>query len=131
MWSWFFILLWYIYTTALYLIVLSFYNFSSRFATIRSAQVIHRQLYEHNEDNHHREQLLGYKRMRQQHQKQLINYEQKLKNEMDEYRYVSDLVNIYYVSSTWEYPLLFTFSIYTPRQNERGIVIKFSVNVIN
>lgn len=58
----------------------------NRFATIRSAQVVHRQIYEHNEDNRHREQLLGYKRMRQQHQKQLINFEQKLKNEMDEYR---------------------------------------------
>jgi len=58
-----------------------------RFATIRSAQVVHRQIYEHNEDNRHREQLLGYKRMRQQHQKQLISYEQKLKNEMDEYRW--------------------------------------------
>nr|CAB3266811.1 serine/threonine-protein kinase TAO3-like [Phallusia mammillata] len=56
-----------------------------RFATIRSAQVVHRQIYEHNEDNRHREQLLGYKRMRQQHQKQLINFEQKMKNEMDEY----------------------------------------------
>ncbi|XP_077966919.1 serine/threonine-protein kinase TAO3-like isoform X3 [Styela clava] len=57
----------------------------SGFATIRSAQVVHRQMYEHNEDNRHREQMLGYKRMRQQHQKQLINFEQKLKNEMDEY----------------------------------------------
>lgn len=56
-----------------------------RFATIRSAQVIHRQLNEHNEDNRHREQLQGYKRMRQQHQKHLIQYESKLKVEMDEY----------------------------------------------
>ncbi|XP_078488253.1 serine/threonine-protein kinase TAO1-like isoform X5 [Ciona intestinalis] len=69
---------------------------SSGFATIRSAQVIHRQLYEHNEDNRHREQLLGYKRMRQQHQKQLINYEQKLKNEMDEYsiKLIKELENL-------------------------------------
>uniref|UniRef100_F6UDW5 non-specific serine/threonine protein kinase n=1 Tax=Ciona intestinalis TaxID=7719 RepID=F6UDW5_CIOIN len=71
-------------------------NQKDRFATIRSAQVIHRQLYEHNEDNRHREQLLGYKRMRQQHQKQLINYEQKLKNEMDEYsiKLIKELENL-------------------------------------
>jgi len=56
-----------------------------RFATIRSVQVINRQLNEHNEDNRHREQLQGYKRMRQQNQKQLIQYEKKLKAEMDEY----------------------------------------------
>jgi len=56
-----------------------------RFATIRSAQVINRQLNEHNEDNRHREQLQGYKKMRQQNQKQLIQYENKLKIEMDEH----------------------------------------------
>ncbi|CAK8698018.1 unnamed protein product [Clavelina lepadiformis] len=67
-----------------------------RFATIRSAHVIHRQLEDHHEDNRHREQLLGYKRMRQQHQKQLINYEQKLKNEMDEYSFklIKELENL-------------------------------------
>ena len=62
------------------------YNIFFRFATIRSAQVINRQLNEHNEDNRHREQLQGYKKMRQQNQKQLIQYENKLKIEMDEHR---------------------------------------------
>jgi len=56
-----------------------------RFATIRSAQVIHRQINQHQEENRHRDQLQGYKKMRREHQKHLISYENKLKGEMDEY----------------------------------------------
>ena len=61
---------------------------TNRFATIRSAQVIHRQINQHQEENRHRDQLQGYKKMRREHQKHLISYENKLKGEMDEYRLV-------------------------------------------
>lgn len=85
-----------------------------RFATIRSAQVVHRQMYEHNEDNRHREQMLGYKRMRQQHQKQLQNFEQKLKNEMDEYRYDSDINK--------KRAIIFDIDIDIPKIMRRGLL---------
>uniref|UniRef100_A0A8C2XDB8 non-specific serine/threonine protein kinase n=1 Tax=Cyclopterus lumpus TaxID=8103 RepID=A0A8C2XDB8_CYCLU len=45
-----------------------------------------RQIKEHEQDSELREQILGYKRMRRQHQKQLMALENKLKAEMDEHR---------------------------------------------
>uniref|UniRef100_A0A672ZT87 non-specific serine/threonine protein kinase n=1 Tax=Sphaeramia orbicularis TaxID=375764 RepID=A0A672ZT87_9TELE len=45
-----------------------------------------RQIKEHEQDSELREQILGYKRMRRQHQKQLMALENKLKGEMDEHR---------------------------------------------
>lgn len=45
-----------------------------------------RQIKEHEQDSELREQILGYKRMRRQHQKQLMALENKLKAEMDENR---------------------------------------------
>ncbi|XP_038619039.1 serine/threonine-protein kinase TAO3 [Tachyglossus aculeatus] len=57
-----------------------------RFATIRSASLVTRQIHEHEQENELREQMSGYKRMRRQHQKQLIALENKLKAEMDEHR---------------------------------------------
>ncbi|KAF3692636.1 Serine/threonine-protein kinase TAO1 [Channa argus] len=56
------------------------------FATIRTASVLTRQIKEHEQDSELREQILGYKRMRRQHQKQLMALENKLKSEMDEHR---------------------------------------------
>ncbi|KAL3991703.1 toll-like receptor 2 [Sarotherodon galilaeus] len=56
------------------------------FATIRTASVLTRQMKEHEQDSELREQILGYKRMRRQHQKQLMALENKLKTEMDENR---------------------------------------------
>ncbi|KAL6115963.1 taok1 [Pungitius sinensis] len=56
------------------------------FATIRTASVLTRQMKEHEQDSELREQILGYKRMRRQHQKQLMALENKLKAEMDEHR---------------------------------------------
>ncbi|KAM4567205.1 serine/threonine-protein kinase TAO1 isoform 1-T2 [Odontesthes bonariensis] len=56
------------------------------FATIRTASVLTRQIKEHEQDSELREQILGYKRMRRQHQKQLAALENKLKAEMDEHR---------------------------------------------
>uniref|UniRef100_A0A3P8SUF3 non-specific serine/threonine protein kinase n=1 Tax=Amphiprion percula TaxID=161767 RepID=A0A3P8SUF3_AMPPE len=51
-------------------------------ATIKSASLIQ----EHEQDFELREQMSGYKRMRRQHQKQLIALENRLKAEMDEHR---------------------------------------------
>ncbi|XP_043924262.1 serine/threonine-protein kinase TAO3 isoform X3 [Protopterus annectens] len=45
-----------------------------------------KQIHEHEQENELREQMSGYKRMRRQHQKQLIAQENKLKAEMDEHR---------------------------------------------
>uniref|UniRef100_A0A8C5T255 non-specific serine/threonine protein kinase n=1 Tax=Malurus cyaneus samueli TaxID=2593467 RepID=A0A8C5T255_9PASS len=56
-----------------------------------NSSVIHlkpvtRQMQEHEQDSELREQMSGYKRMRRQHQKQLMALENKLKAEMDEHR---------------------------------------------
>ncbi|KAM4627880.1 serine/threonine-protein kinase TAO1 isoform 1-T2 [Polymixia lowei] len=56
------------------------------FATIRTASLVTRQMKEHEQDSELREQMSGYKRMRRQHQKQLMALENKLKAEMDEHR---------------------------------------------
>ncbi|XP_059407283.1 serine/threonine-protein kinase TAO3-like [Carassius carassius] len=57
-----------------------------RFTTIKSASLVTRQIHEHEQENELREQMSGYKRMRRQHQKQLIALENKLKAEIDEHR---------------------------------------------
>ena len=57
-----------------------------RFATIRPANVVARQQQEHQGNDEYREQLMGYKRLRQQHQRQIVALEQKQKYEMDEHR---------------------------------------------
>ncbi|XP_051924878.1 serine/threonine-protein kinase TAO3 isoform X1 [Hippocampus zosterae] len=62
------------------------YKNQARFATIKSASLVTKQIHEHEQDNELREQMSGYKRMRRQHQKQLIALENKLKAEMDEHR---------------------------------------------
>ncbi|XP_005993359.2 serine/threonine-protein kinase TAO3 [Latimeria chalumnae] len=62
------------------------YRNRERFATIKSASLVTRQIHEHEQENELREQMSGYKRMRRQHQKQLIALENKLKAEMDEHR---------------------------------------------
>uniref|UniRef100_A0A8C8DW28 non-specific serine/threonine protein kinase n=1 Tax=Oryzias sinensis TaxID=183150 RepID=A0A8C8DW28_9TELE len=57
---------------------------------ISNNSVIHmpltRQIKEHEQDSELRQQMLGYKRMRRQHQKQLMALENKLKAEIDEHR---------------------------------------------
>lgn len=45
-----------------------------------------RQIQEHEQGSALREQMSGYKRMRRQHQKQLLALENKLKSEMDEHQ---------------------------------------------
>ncbi|TFJ96412.1 NADH-ubiquinone oxidoreductase [Platysternon megacephalum] len=56
------------------------------FATIRTASLVTRQIQEHEQDSALREQMSGYKRMRRQHQKQLLALENKLKAELDEHQ---------------------------------------------
>ncbi|XP_060950567.1 serine/threonine-protein kinase TAO2 isoform X1 [Limanda limanda] len=56
------------------------------FATIRTASQVTRQIQEHEQGSALREQMSGYKRMRRQHQKQLMGLENKLKGEMDEHQ---------------------------------------------
>ncbi|XP_036836071.1 serine/threonine-protein kinase TAO3 isoform X1 [Oncorhynchus mykiss] len=58
----------------------------NNFSTIKSASLVTKQIHEHEQENELREQMSGYKRMRRQHQKQLIALENKLKAEMDEHR---------------------------------------------
>uniref|UniRef100_A0A8C9V070 non-specific serine/threonine protein kinase n=1 Tax=Scleropages formosus TaxID=113540 RepID=A0A8C9V070_SCLFO len=62
------------------------YRNREHFATIRTASLVTRQMQEHEQDSELREQMSGYKRMRRQHQKQLMALENKLKAEMDEHR---------------------------------------------
>ncbi|KAM4797150.1 serine/threonine-protein kinase TAO1 isoform 2-T2 [Rhinophrynus dorsalis] len=64
----------------------SHYRNREHFATIRTASLVTRQIQEHEQDSELREQMSGYKRMRRQHQKQLMALENKLKSEMDEHR---------------------------------------------
>ncbi|XP_077376738.1 serine/threonine-protein kinase TAO3 isoform X2 [Festucalex cinctus] len=62
------------------------YKNQARFATIKSASLVTKQIHDHEQESELREQMSGYKRMRRQHQKQLIALENKLKAEMDEHR---------------------------------------------
>uniref|UniRef100_A0A4W4DWR4 Serine/threonine-protein kinase TAO2 n=1 Tax=Electrophorus electricus TaxID=8005 RepID=A0A4W4DWR4_ELEEL len=62
------------------------YRNRDHFATIRTASVVTRQIQEHEQGSALREQMSGYKRMRRQHQKQLLALENKLKAEMDEHQ---------------------------------------------
>lgn len=57
-----------------------------RFATIRPINAILRQREQHQSNDDFREQMNVYKQMRQQHQKQLLQLENKLKNEMNEHK---------------------------------------------
>ncbi|KAG8140584.1 hypothetical protein E2320_003258 [Naja naja] len=59
------------------------------FATIRTMQIqekVTRQIQEHEQDSALRDQMSGYKRMRRQHQKQLLALENKLRAELDEHQ---------------------------------------------
>ncbi|XP_068506358.1 serine/threonine-protein kinase TAO3 isoform X2 [Syngnathus scovelli] len=62
------------------------YKNQARFATIKSASLVTKQIHEREQEGELRDQMSGYKRMRRQHQKQLIALENKLKAEMDEHR---------------------------------------------
>ena len=74
------------------LIIIFFFNFpqegedDERFATIRPINAILRQREEHQSNDDFREQMNVYKQMRQQHQKQLLQLENKLRTEMNEHK---------------------------------------------
>lgn len=57
-----------------------------RFATIRPINAILRQREQHQSNDDFREQMNVYKQMRQQHQKQLVQLENKVNNEMNEHK---------------------------------------------
>ncbi|ELT99016.1 hypothetical protein CAPTEDRAFT_226205 [Capitella teleta] len=59
---------------------------SNNFATIRTTSIVSQQHREHIQENIMREQMTGYKRMRRQHQKQLIQIENKFHQEMDNHK---------------------------------------------
>uniref|UniRef100_A0A8C1GDC4 Serine/threonine-protein kinase TAO3 n=1 Tax=Cyprinus carpio TaxID=7962 RepID=A0A8C1GDC4_CYPCA len=61
-------------------------NFRNNATFAHLLHFVTRQIHEHEQENELREQMSGYKRMRRQHQKQLIALENKLKAEMDEHR---------------------------------------------
>ncbi|KAJ8250923.1 hypothetical protein GJAV_G00214800 [Gymnothorax javanicus] len=64
----------------------AYYRNRDHFATIRTASLVTRQIQEHEQGSALREQMSGYKRMRRQHQKQLVALENKLKSEMEEHQ---------------------------------------------
>lgn len=61
------------------------YAHAQFFVCARALQVT-RQIQEHEQNSELREQISGYKRMRRQHQKQLLALENKLRADLDEHR---------------------------------------------
>ncbi|XP_023235832.1 serine/threonine-protein kinase Tao isoform X1 [Centruroides vittatus] len=59
---------------------------ANNFATIRTTSIVTRQMKEHEQENQMHEQMSGYKRMRRQHQKALIQLEAKCRQEMEEHK---------------------------------------------
>lgn len=59
---------------------------ANNFATIRTTSIVTKQIKDHEVSNELREQFAGYKRMRKQHQKQLLALESKYKQEMEEHK---------------------------------------------
>lgn len=58
---------------------------ANNFATIRTTSIVTKQIKDHEVSNELREQFAGYKRLRKQHQKQLLALESKYKQEMEEH----------------------------------------------
>lgn len=58
---------------------------NTNFQTIRTTSIVTRQMQEHAKENMH-EQMSGYRRMRRQHQKALIQVETKCKQEIEEHK---------------------------------------------
>lgn len=57
---------------------------ANNFATLRTTSIVTRQLKEHARDNQLQEQMSGYKRMRRQHQKAIMQLEDKCRQEFEE-----------------------------------------------
>lgn len=58
---------------------------NANFATLRTTSIVTRQMYEHAKENMH-EQMSSYRRMRRQHQKSLVQLENKCKQEIEEHK---------------------------------------------
>lgn len=58
----------------------------NNFATLRTTSIVTRQLKEHARENPLNEQMSGYKRMRRQHQKAILQLEVKCRSEIDEHK---------------------------------------------
>lgn len=59
---------------------------ANNFATIRTTSIVTKQQKEHMQESEMHEQMSGYKRMRRQHQKLLIQLEEKCRQEMEEHK---------------------------------------------
>uniref|UniRef100_A0A915PGN9 non-specific serine/threonine protein kinase n=1 Tax=Setaria digitata TaxID=48799 RepID=A0A915PGN9_9BILA len=62
----------------------------SKFSTLRTTKLISRELEEYNRENNIYEQMSGYKRLRQQHQKELKQLEEKCAMEMESFKQKAD-----------------------------------------
>lgn len=59
---------------------------ANNFATLRTTSIVTRQLKEHARENQLHEQMSGYKRMRRQHQKAIIQLEMKCRGEIEDHK---------------------------------------------
>lgn len=59
---------------------------TNNFATIRTTSIVTRQMKEHEQENQMHEQMSGYKRMRRQHQKALVQMEARCLQEMEDHK---------------------------------------------
>ncbi|KAG1657880.1 Serine/threonine-protein kinase TAO1 [Nymphon striatum] len=59
---------------------------ANNFATIRTTSIVTKQQKDHEHANIMHEQMSGYKRMRRQHQKQLLQLEEKCRQEMEDHK---------------------------------------------
>ncbi|KPM07564.1 Mitofilin-like protein [Sarcoptes scabiei] len=59
---------------------------ANNFATLRTTSIVTRQLKEHARENQLQEQMSGYKRMRRQHQKAIVQLEMKCRQEFEEHQ---------------------------------------------
>ncbi|RWS13556.1 serine/threonine protein kinase TAO1-like protein [Dinothrombium tinctorium] len=59
---------------------------ANNFATLRTTSIVTRQIKEHEKENQMYEQMSGYKRMRRQHQKAIVQLEAKCRQELEEHK---------------------------------------------
>ncbi|XP_074593918.1 serine/threonine-protein kinase Tao [Brevipalpus obovatus] len=58
----------------------------NNFATLRTTSIVTRQIKEHEKENQMYEQMTGYKRMRRQHQKAILQLEAKCRQELEDHK---------------------------------------------
>lgn len=59
---------------------------ANNFATLRTTSIVTRQIQEHEKENQMHEQMSGYKRMRRQHMKAIVQLEAKCRQEIEEHK---------------------------------------------